>query len=123
MIDMAGGECLAGAPKERSEEVAAEQLADLDPDVLLVMPCGYGLSMSRRDATEHADLLSSLAPRAIEEGRAFVVNGSSYFNRSGPRVVDGVEVLAGLLHPELWPLPFAGAAATWKPTADTRPAA
>jgi iron complex transport system substrate-binding protein len=117
MIDMAGGECLAGAAKERSEEVSAEQLVGLDADVLLIMPCGYGLSASRRDATEHANLLRSIAPRAIEEGRAFVVNGSSYFNRSGPRVVDGVEVLAGLLHPELWGLPLAGAAATWKPTA------
>ncbi|MEE8561458.1 MAG: cobalamin-binding protein, partial [Gemmatimonadota bacterium] len=49
------------------------------------------------------------------EGRAFVVDASSYFNRSGPRVVEGVEILASLLHPELVGLPPAGAAATWLP--------
>lgn len=123
MIDMAGGECLAGAAKERSAEVPSDELAGLDPDVLLIMPCGYGLSASRRDADAHAGLLRSIAPRAIDEGRAFVLDGSSYFNRSGPRVVDGIETLAGLFHPELWPLPAAGAAATWRPAADGRSAA
>lgn len=122
MIDMAGGECLAGAAKERSMEAPADELAGLDPDVLLIMPCGYGLAPARRDANEHVDLLRSIAPRAIEAGRAFVLNGSAYFNRSGPRVVEGVEALAGLLHPELWRLPAAGAAATWRPEADRLPA-
>ncbi len=115
MIDLAGGQCLAGTAKERSVEASPEELRELDPDVLVVMPCGFGLPAARRDATEHADVLSDLAPRAIEEGRAFVVDASSYFNRSGPRVVEGVEILAGLLHPELVALPSAGAAATWLP--------
>jgi iron complex transport system substrate-binding protein len=115
MIDLAGGQCLAGAAKDRSVEASPEELRELDPDVLVVMPCGFGLAAARRAATEQAGLLSDLAPRAIEEGRAFVVDASSYFNRSGPRVVEGVEILASLLHPELVGLPPAGAAATWLP--------
>lgn len=115
MIDLAGGQCLAGAAKDRSGEASPEELRELDPDVLVVMPCGFGLAAARRAATEQAGLLSDLAPRAIEEGRAFVVDASSYFNRSGPRVVEGVEILASLLHPELVGLPPAGAAATWLP--------
>ena len=115
MIDLAGGECLAGTAKERSVEASPGELRELDPDVLVVMPCGFGLTAARRAATEQAGLLSDLAPRAIEEGRAFVVDASSYFNRSGPRVVEGVEILASLLHPELVGLPPAGAAATWLP--------
>jgi len=119
MIDLAGGECVAGEAKGRSVETTAEELADTDPDMLLIMPCGYGLAATRRDAAEHAELLVRLAPRAIDAGRAFVVDGSSYFNRSGPRIVDGIEILGGLLHPELLALPLAGAADTWKPVATT----
>ncbi len=115
MIDLAGGQCLAGAAKDRSVEASPEELRELDPDVLVVMPCGFGLTAARRAATEQAGLMSDLAPRAIEEGRAFLVDASSYFNRSGPRVVEGVEILASLLHPELVGLPPAGAAATWLP--------
>ncbi len=119
MIDLAGGECVVGEAKGRSVETTEEELAGADPDVLLVMPCGYGLAATRRDAAEHAELLVRLAPRAIHGGRAFVVDGSSYFNRSGPRIVDGIEILGGLLHPELLALPPAGAADTWKPDAIT----
>ena len=116
--DLAGGECVAGEAKGRSFETTEEELAGADPDVLLIMPCGYGLAATRRDAAEHAELLARLAPRAIDNGRAFVVDGSSYFNRSGPRIVDGIEILGGLLHPELLALPPAGAD-TWKPDAIT----
>jgi iron complex transport system substrate-binding protein len=119
MIDLAGGECVAGEAKGRSVETTAEELTDTDPDVLLLMPCGYGLAATRRDAAEHAGILARVAPRAIDRGRAFVVDGSSYFNRSGPRIVDGIEILGGLLHPELLALPLAGAADTWKPRATT----
>jgi iron complex transport system substrate-binding protein len=54
-----------------------------------------------------------VAPRAVHGGRAFVVDGSSYFNRSGPRVVDGIEILGALLHPDAVARDVAGAAAVW----------
>ena len=69
---------------------------------------------ARRDADAHADRLVAVAPRAVEEGRAFVVDGSSYFNRSGPRAVDGVEILAGLFHPDRSPAREHGAV-VWRP--------
>jgi iron complex transport system substrate-binding protein len=100
MIALAGGENLLGEAGGHSRQVSWEALEDLDPDVLVVMPCGYGIEASRADADRHAERLARVAPRAIHEGRAHVVDGSSYFNRSGPRVVDGVEILAELLHPE-----------------------
>lgn len=99
-IEIAGGRCLVGDAGERSLETTWDRLEGLDPDVLLIMPCGYGLDASRRDADRHADRLERVAPRAIANGRAFVVDGSSYFNRSGPRAIDGVEILAALLHPD-----------------------
>lgn len=115
MIEMAGATCLAGSAGERSVDVTWESLEGLDPDALLIMPCGYGLDAARADADEHADRLRRLAPRAIEQGRAWVVDASSFFNRSGPRVVRGVEILAGLLHPDELPPPDAKEAAVWRP--------
>jgi iron complex transport system substrate-binding protein len=116
MVEIAGGVNLRGAAGKRSTEDRWEELSGLDPDVLLVMPCGYKLEAARRDADRHADRLMRVAPRAVREGRAFIVDASSYFNRSGPRIAYGVEILAALLHPER----FAGAhlegrAARWLP--------
>ncbi|HSJ12978.1 MAG TPA: cobalamin-binding protein [Longimicrobiales bacterium] len=109
MIEAAGGTSLVGAAGAPSRQVAWSDLAGLDPDVLIVMPCGYGLEASRAEAARFATELDRIAPRAIADGRAFAVDGSSYFNRSGPRVVTGVEILATLLHPERFPAPVPGA--------------
>lgn len=110
MIDIAGGHSLTGSPGGRSREQSWEDLEGLDPDVLVLMPCGYGLEATKHDADAVADRLARVAPRAIAEGRAFVVDGSAYFNRSGPRFVMGIEILAGLLHPEVFSPPPAGTA-------------
>ena len=115
MIERAGGRCVAGRTGERSVQTDWAALEDLDPDVLVVMPCGYGLDASTEEADRHAPELARVAPRAVAERLAYVVDGSSYFNRSGPRAVDGVEILAGLLHPERWPAPTAEAARGWVP--------
>ncbi|HXV86598.1 MAG TPA: ABC transporter substrate-binding protein [Gemmatimonadales bacterium] len=99
MIQVAGGRNLAGDAGRPSREAAWEPLSRLDPDVLIVMPCGYGLARSRHAADQHADALRAVAPRAVAAGRAWVVDGSAYFNRSGPRIADGVEMLGVMLHP------------------------
>ena len=114
MIEVAGGDNLLGRAGAHSEQAEWSTLAGLDPDVLLLMPCGYGLEASAADADRHAEQLALVAPRAIESGRAFVVDGSAYMNRSGPRVVDGVELLAGLLHPDRVATPPADRAAVWR---------
>jgi iron complex transport system substrate-binding protein len=114
MIEIAGGENLAGAAGAHSTEISWDDLRHLDPDVLIIMPCGYDLAATRADAERSADRLLGVAPRAIAAGRAFIVDGSAYFNRSGPRFVTGVEILAGLLHPKLFPAPPADTAAVWR---------
>ncbi len=83
-----------------SRAVSWEAPATYDPDVLLVVPCGYDLAAARRDADRHATQLATVAGRALSDGHAFVADGSAYFNRSGPRVVDGIEIVAALLDPE-----------------------
>lgn len=114
MVELAGGKSLFGNPTQRSYEVSWSDLAGSEPDILIVMPCGFGLKASRADAFRHAERLYAVAPKAIESNRAYVVDASSYFNRSGPRVVDGVEILAGLLHNEAFAyLPLTARAARW----------
>jgi len=102
MVTLAGGENLAGDAGRRSRQCAWEDLAGLDPDVVLVLPCGYGLEQARAEADAHQDRLLAVAPRAARDGRIWVGDGSAYFNRSGPRVVEGVELMAAALHPEVF---------------------
>ncbi len=90
------------------------ELEELAPDVLIVMPCGFGLEAARADTFRHAQQLRTVAPKALEAQRVWVVDASSYFNRSGPRVVDGTEILAAILHPEIFPQAnLVGRAARW----------
>jgi iron complex transport system substrate-binding protein len=113
MIAIAGGESLIGTAGSHSEQTTWEALAGLDPDMLIVMPCGYDLDATRRDANAASDLLHDVAPRAIDEGRAYIVDGSSYFNRSGPRFVTGIEILATLLHRDRFQTSLDGVAQRW----------
>jgi len=99
MIALAGGEDVAGKPGQKSPQVEWGGLAGLDPDVVVSMPCGWYLDDSRAQALEHRDRLDSLGA-----GRLFAVDAASTFSRPGPRLVDGVELLGHLLHPDhLWP--------------------
>ena len=113
MIEIAGGRCLAGTAGSHSTQTTWEDIDALDPDVLLIMPCGYDLEATKRDAAAARERLRNVAPRAIETGRAWVLDGSAYFNRSGPRFVNGIEILAGLLHPSEFAAPSPDTAEIW----------
>lgn len=95
MIALAGGEDVAGRAGQKSPQVEWEDLVGLDPDVVVAMPCGWYLDDSRAQALEHRDRIVSLGAR-----RVFAVDAASTFSRPGPRLVDGVELLAHLLHPD-----------------------
>jgi iron complex transport system substrate-binding protein len=102
MVEIAGGVDilgLAGAPSRVAtwDEVAAER-----PESIVVMPCGFGLerSVAEFERAPRSAVWHDLP--AVRDGHVYVVDGSSYFNRPGPRIVDGIEVLAHILHPEVW---------------------
>jgi iron complex transport system substrate-binding protein len=96
MIDAAGGEDVAGRAGEKSRESTWEELTKLRPDLVVVMPCGWYVEDARAQALAHGAEL-----RALGAARAFAVDAASSFSRPGPRLVDGTELLAHLLHPEL----------------------
>lgn len=96
MIEIAGGENVAGVSGQKSQQVEWEDLRGLDPDAVVSMPCGWYLDESCTQALGHADRLG-----AFGEARVFAVDGASSFSRPGPRLVDGVELLGHLFHPKL----------------------
>lgn len=114
IIEHAGGESLLGSAGSHSAEVPWEQLAALDPDCLLLLPCGWDLAQARADADRARERLHKIAGRAMQTGNAWIGHGS-YFSRSGPRVVDGIEALAHVLHPGAFPdAPPAGRLEAWR---------
>jgi iron complex transport system substrate-binding protein len=95
MVAMAGGEDVAGPPGAKSPEVTWEALEALRPEVVVVMPCGWYVEEAREQAAEHWDRIEALGAE-----RVFAVDAASTFSRPGPRLVDGVELLAHLFHPD-----------------------
>jgi len=96
LIAYAGGEDVLGFPGENSEQHTWETVRAAQPDIVIVMPCGYDAEIAHREAEMHRDELASLGA-----GEVIAVDASAYFSRPGPRLVDGLELLASILHPEL----------------------
>jgi len=104
MIELAGGYDVLGRPGEKSRTADWSELEAARPDVVVSMPCGYATEQAKRETLAMADRLDALGARVV------AVDASSYFSRPGPRLVDGIELLAHLLHPELVPPPPPGRA-------------
>jgi iron complex transport system substrate-binding protein len=98
LIDYAGGEDVLGFPGESSERRSWEEIAGASPDIVIVMPCGYEAEIAHREAEMHHDELA-----AVGAGQVVAVNASAYFSRPGPRILDGLELLASILHPDRVP--------------------
>lgn len=103
IVRLAGGEDVLGRPGDKSFRIDEKEIAVAAPEVAVLMPCGYHVD---RVSKEAASLTSRPFWRdlpAARRDRVWIVDGSSYFNRPGPRVVDGLEILAHVLHPEAFP--------------------
>jgi iron complex transport system substrate-binding protein len=98
LIEYAGGEDVLGFAGEHSEERTWQEVIAAQPDVVIVMPCGYDAEIAHREAEMHRDELA-----AVGAGEVVAVDAAAYFSRPGPRIVDGLELLANVLHPERVP--------------------
>jgi iron complex transport system substrate-binding protein len=99
MIELAGGEDVLGLPGERSRTVEWEEVEAASPEVVVAMPCGYYAEQAAAEAVRHRERLAALGARVV------AVDAAAYFSRPGPRLVDGVELLGHLLHPDRVPAP------------------
>jgi iron complex transport system substrate-binding protein len=104
LVELAGGRDLLGNSGQPARPVAAEELKAVHPDVVVVMACGFGLTRSIEEVSRYRSELS------FDKAELWVVDGSAYFSRPGPRLVDSVEILAGILHPDAVDRPLADAA-------------
>jgi iron complex transport system substrate-binding protein len=98
LIEYAGGEDVLGLPGEPSEVVTWDQVAAARPEVVVVMQCGYDAERAQEEAFDFEDELAALGARRI-----VAVDAAGLYSRPGPRLVDGVELLAHILHPDRLP--------------------
>ena len=99
MIHIAGGQVCIAESGQPAPIVSREDLAKIDPDVVVVKPCGYKLDQ----ALKEVDLLKKQIPTWSNPPRVYLVDGNAYFNRPGPRILDSLEILAHCTHPDLFP--------------------
>jgi iron complex transport system substrate-binding protein len=119
-VALAGGHDVLAEPGARSHELTVADVAAADPDIVVLMPCGFDAERAVRESAALAADPGWDALRAVREGRVFAVDGNAYFSRPGPRVVDGIELLASLLHPDRATAPH-GARAIRLPTPTVSP--
>jgi iron complex transport system substrate-binding protein len=95
LVELAGGEDVLGSPGAPSVTVSWEALAATRPEVVVAMPCGYDAARAHAEALAYSSELAALGAQ-----RVVAVDASAYFSRPGPRLIDGLELLAHILHPE-----------------------
>jgi iron complex transport system substrate-binding protein len=103
LVELAGGEALVTRPGEHAPALDLAALSALDPEVVLIKPCGFDLART----TEELELLREQLPwdawEAVRAGRVYAADGNAFFNRPGPRLVESLEILAACLHPSAFP--------------------
>lgn len=97
-VALAGGKDVLGLPGARSRVVAWSEVVAARPAVLCVMPCGFDAARAARETALLRALPGWDALPAVRAGRVHALDGNAYFSRPGPRVVDGIEILAALFH-------------------------
>ncbi|WP_228060997.1 cobalamin-binding protein [Coleofasciculus sp. LEGE 07092] len=113
LVDSAGGYSLLGALGKHSPYLEWDALVKTDPQVIIIMPCGFDLERTRQE-TQPLTLRPEWSNlQAVCNGRVYITDGNAYFNRPGPRLVDSVEILAEILHPELFEFGYRGTG--WEP--------
>lgn len=106
-VEIAGGRDDLATRGKDSTRILWQKIAKYNPDFLILMPCGFSINRTLKELPQIFQKFAIAKKwyklKAVQNGQVFVVNGPAFFNCSGPRVVDGIELLAHILHPELFP--------------------
>jgi len=100
MVRLAGGEELFAGPGEPSRRLTWNDIFEASPEVLILMPCGFGVDRTIHEARALPEVSGWGELPAVKSGRVWAVDANSYFSRPAPRLVEGVEISARILHPE-----------------------
>lgn len=113
LVTLAGGNPMLSRVGQHSPWITWNDLVKADPEVIILMPCGYDMAQTLRESRVLVDNPHWPLMRAVKTGQVYVTDGNQYFNRPGPRLVDSVEILTEILHPNGQPLRYKGRA--WEP--------
>ncbi|NEP05011.1 MAG: cobalamin-binding protein [Okeania sp. SIO2G4] len=108
LVKLAGGNSLFGVVGKHSPWLKWEELLIANPDIIIFMPCGFDLERTRQDTMELINRPEWQDLPVVKSGKVYITDGNSYFNRPGPRLVDSLEILAEILHPELFNFGYGG---------------
>ena len=103
MVEIAGAEDVLGRRGEPSEKVEWQSIRESAPEIIVLMPCGFDVPRTLREAGVLERLEGWHDLPAVKAGKVFAVNGHAFFSRPGPRLVDGLEILAHIIHPKIFP--------------------
>ncbi len=103
MVELAGGEDVFAVPGEVSRRMGWDEILEASPEVLVLMPCGFDVERTMEEVHVLADQPWWKEMSAVRNGRVWVVDANSYFSRPAPRLMEGVEILGRILHPEAFP--------------------
>lgn len=109
LIDMAGGVNLFGRAGKHSPWMEWDELWAANPDRIIVMPCGFDIATTRAEMPAIMQHPGWETLRAVREGHVYLTDGNHYFNRPGPRLVESLEILAEILHPDVFDFGHHGA--------------
>lgn len=108
LIEIAGGKSLFSVLGKHSPYLEWEALTLANPEIIIIMPCGFGLERTRQETQAMVNNPNWQNLQAVKNGKVFITDGNSYFNRPGPRLVDSLEILAEILHPQLFNFGYQG---------------
>ena len=100
LVSIAGGVPILAENGKHSPYVKWEDIQQQDPDVIIVMPCGFSVERTMKEVNLLLQLPGFTEMKAVKNDRFYIVDGNQYFNRPGPRIVDSIEILAEIIHPK-----------------------
>ena len=102
LVSIAGGSSILAEAGKHSPFVQWDDILDADPEIIVVMPCGFSIERTMREIDLLLNLPGFAAMRAVKANRLYIADGNQYFNRPGPRIVDTIEIMAEIIHPKLF---------------------
>jgi iron complex transport system substrate-binding protein len=110
LVNLAGGQSQFSITGQPSTTFSWETLLQTNPDILIFMPCGFDLNRTRQEAKVFTHNPDWGKLHATQSGRVYITDGNAYFNRPGPRLADSIEILAEIVHPEIFDYGYKGTA-------------
>ncbi|WP_461449144.1 cobalamin-binding protein [Mucilaginibacter sp.] len=108
LVSIAGGKSILAEAGKHSPFVQWDDIRLADPDIMVVMPCGFSIERTMKEMNILLELPGFAELSAVKNNRLYITDGNQYFNRPGPRIVDSVEIIAEIIHPKLFNFGYEG---------------